>query len=92
LKNKVSLLSFIVFLILIASMAHSEDSSESGEAAVSLFKSKTYLKNPLELRDPFKRKISKKSGRQQQQACGQKSSAEHGSKASQTDNELIRPL
>ena len=30
------------------------------ETQYNLFKSKTYVKNPLDLRDPFKRKINKK--------------------------------
>ncbi|MDD4976026.1 MAG: pilus assembly protein PilP [Bacteriovorax sp.] len=46
-------------------MAYTQDSSESGGTAFSLFKSKTYLKNPLDLRDPFKRRINKKKGQQQ---------------------------
>lgn len=33
---------------------------ESGEAQYNLFKSKTYVKNPMDLRDPFKRRINKK--------------------------------
>lgn len=39
-------------------------SQETNEAEVpfKLFKSKTYLKNPLDLRDPFKRRINKKRG------------------------------
>lgn len=34
--------------------------SQEGGASYNLFKSKTYVKNPLDLRDPFKRKINKK--------------------------------
>jgi len=34
--------------------------SQEGSASYNLFKSKTYVKNPLDLRDPFKRKINKK--------------------------------
>lgn len=33
---------------------------ESSEKEYNLFKSKTYVKNPLDLRDPFKRRINKK--------------------------------
>lgn len=36
---------------------------ESG-GQYSLFKSKTYVKNPLDLRDPFKRRINKKKSNQ----------------------------
>lgn len=39
----------------------SQENNETG-TAFSLFKSKTYLKNPMDLRDPFKRKINKKKG------------------------------
>ncbi len=35
-----------------------QDSNET----YNLFRSKTYVKNPLELRDPFKRRINKKKG------------------------------
>lgn len=35
--------------------------AQEGESSqFNLFKSKTYVKNPLDLRDPFKRKINKK--------------------------------
>lgn len=33
---------------------------ESGDAQYNLFKSKTYVKNPMDLRDPFKRRMNKK--------------------------------
>lgn len=59
------ILSFVFALFLWVPLAHSQDSSESGGTAFSLFKSKTYLKNPLDLRDPFKRRINKKKGQQQ---------------------------
>ena len=39
-------------------------SEESGQ--FNLFKSKTYVKNPLELRDPFKRRINKKKAQASQ--------------------------
>lgn len=51
---------FAAFLSITTSF--SEDNPESTGTAYSLFKSKTYLKNPLDLRDPFKRKIIKKNG------------------------------
>lgn len=35
-------------------------SQEGSSNQYNLFKSKTYVKNPLDLRDPFKRKINKK--------------------------------
>ena len=44
-----------------------EDSSEE----FNLFKSKTYVKNPLDLRDPFKRKINKKKSQVQVKAQNQ---------------------
>ena len=59
------MMPFIFVLILWMPMVHSQDSSETGGTAFSLFKSKTYLKNPLDLRDPFKRRINKKKGQQQ---------------------------
>jgi Tfp pilus assembly protein PilP len=37
--------------------AYAQDRSET---SYHLFKSKTYVKNPLDLRDPFRRKINKK--------------------------------
>ena len=45
--------------------SYAQDSAETGGTAFSLFKSKTYLKNPLDLRDPFKRRINKKKGQVQ---------------------------
>jgi Tfp pilus assembly protein PilP len=42
---------------------------ESGE--YKLFKSKTFVKNPLDLRDPFKRKINKKKSQGQTKAQNQ---------------------
>lgn len=47
---------FLITLILCFQPAFSQDSG----ASYNLFKSKTYVKNPLDLRDPFKRKINKK--------------------------------
>jgi Tfp pilus assembly protein PilP len=47
----------IIFLIF---FSLSLSAQESENTQYSLFKSKTYVKNPLELRDPFKRKSNKK--------------------------------
>jgi Tfp pilus assembly protein PilP len=55
----------IFVLLLWMPRAYTQDSAESSGTAFSLFKSKTYLKNPLDLRDPFKRRINKKKGQQQ---------------------------
>ncbi len=41
-----------------------DGNQEAGTTAYSLYKSKTYVKNPLDLRDPFKRRISKKKAHQ----------------------------
>ena len=59
---KISSLVFALFIFI--SVAHSQDSTETEGTAFSLFKSKTYLKNPLDLRDPFKRKVNKRKGQQ----------------------------
>lgn len=40
------------------SLVFAQDSKSDSQ--YNLFKSKTYVKNPLELRDPFKRRINKK--------------------------------
>ena len=54
------MLKKIFFLLCILSVSgYAQD--ESG-TAYNLFKSKTYVKNPLDLRDPFKRRINKKKG------------------------------
>lgn len=58
-------LLFVFFLFSFNSFA--QDEGETSGQAFNLFKSKTYVKNPLDLRDPFKRRINKKkngSGRQ----------------------------
>lgn len=52
-KNNLLILS--LFFISLTSYAQ-----EDTEREYNLFKSKTYVKNPLDLRDPFKRKINKK--------------------------------
>jgi type IV pilus assembly protein PilP len=43
---------------------------EEGDKQYSLFKSKTYVKNPMDLRDPFKRKTSKKKAQQKARSSG----------------------
>lgn len=48
----------LVLLITCLIFSFSLSAQESGE--FKLFKSKTFVKNPLDLRDPFKRKINKK--------------------------------
>jgi Tfp pilus assembly protein PilP len=59
------ILPIILILFLWTSIVSAQDSAETGGTAFSLFKSKTYLKNPLDLRDPFKRRINKKKGQAQ---------------------------
>lgn len=59
---KILVIIFILSLSLKTTIA--QDAPESSGTAFSLFKSKTYVKNPLELRDPFKRKINKRRGGQ----------------------------
>nr|BDT26670.1 pilus assembly protein PilP [Bacteriovorax sp. HI3] len=52
---------FIISLIMLFSVdLHAQESSNQ----YNLFKSKTYVKNPLDLRDPFKRRINKKKSNQ----------------------------
>lgn len=58
----------ILFLAFFSRPSYSQDSSSQ----YNLFKSKTYVKNPLDLRDPFKRKMNKK-----------KASGQHGKNMSQ---------
>ena len=57
--------SLVLILVLMTQLTNAQDSAETGGTAFSLFKSKTYLKNPLDLRDPFKRRINKKKGQVQ---------------------------
>ncbi len=45
--------------------------AEDNKEEFNLFKSKTYVKNPLDLRDPFKRKINKKKSQVQVKAQNQ---------------------
>lgn len=56
---------FFLFSLILGSSVRAEESPESG-TSFSLFKSKTYVKNPMDLRDPFKRRINKKKGAQAQ--------------------------
>lgn len=52
-KNKYTALALLTILTFSTSLM-------AQEAQYNLFKSKTYVKNPLDLRDPFKRKVNKK--------------------------------
>lgn len=54
----------IVSLFLLTLSVHAQDEARE----YNLFKSKTYVKNPLDLRDPFKRKINKKKSPSQSKA------------------------
>jgi type IV pilus assembly protein PilP len=47
--------ALVIFMLGTLSVYAQEDGQE-----YNLFKSKTYVKNPLDLRDPFKRKLNKK--------------------------------
>ncbi len=51
---------FLLFILCLSVNAFAQDEGESSGQVFNLFKSKTYVKNPLDLRDPFKRKINKK--------------------------------
>jgi Tfp pilus assembly protein PilP len=54
-KNRIQLFIIIVLMSLVSMSIYAQESGE-----FKLFKSKTYVKNPLDLRDPFKRRINKK--------------------------------
>lgn len=56
-------LALIVFFVCTLTTHAQEEARE-----YNLFKSKTYVKNPLDLRDPFKRKINKKKSLSQTKA------------------------
>lgn len=58
--------TFLILLLASFSVIAQEDGQE-----YNLFKSKTYVKNPLDLRDPFKRKINKKKSQSQARAQNQ---------------------
>lgn len=58
--------TLLIFLLGISSLYAQEEGQE-----YNLFKSKTYVKNPLDLRDPFKRKINKKKSQSQAKAQNQ---------------------
>lgn len=60
-------LSFLLLTFSLISPAYSQEDSRE----YNLFKSKTYVKNPLDLRDPFKRKINKKKNQSQTKAQNQ---------------------
>lgn len=62
-------INLFIILIIVTFNSHAQDGQEAG-TAFSLFKSKTYVKNPLELRDPFKRKINKKKNQSPQKVRG----------------------
>lgn len=49
-------IAFTIFMTLLVSSVIAQDSGSQ----YNLFKSKTYVKNPLDLRDPFKRRMNKK--------------------------------
>jgi len=55
----------ILSLFIYTASALAQDSSEGEGTAFSLFKSKTFLKNPLDLRDPFKKRINKRKTQQE---------------------------
>ncbi len=55
---------FILFILCLSVNTFAQDEGESSGPVFNLFKSKTYVKNPLDLRDPFKRKINKKKAAQ----------------------------
>lgn len=60
--KKLSLAMMLFSFILISAQAQEE------AREYNLFKSKTFVKNPLDLRDPFKRKINKKKSQSQTKA------------------------
>ncbi|MFA6237341.1 MAG: pilus assembly protein PilP [Bacteriovorax sp.] len=56
-------LKIIILIMLLTISAFAQESANSeSTTAVKLFKGKTYVKGPLDLRDPFKRRINKKKG------------------------------
>ena len=63
--SKIKFFSLIFFIGIFSS--HAQDDGQE----FNLFKSKTYVKNPLDLRDPFKRKINKKKSQIQAKAQNQ---------------------
>lgn len=54
----------LLVFCLSAAISFAEEETEQSGTAYSLFKSKTFVKNPLDLRDPFKRKVNKKKSSQ----------------------------
>jgi type IV pilus assembly protein PilP len=78
---------FIVILsVIVSSMVYSQEGSEPSSAS-NLFKSKTLVKNPLDLRDPFKRRINKKKG-----SLSQAKSYESGIYSNQIDRIEDKPV
>jgi len=61
--NKIKFVFISLFLLTCTAFGQ-----EEGAREYNLFKSKTYVKNPLDLRDPFKRKINKKKTQSQSKA------------------------
>lgn len=55
----------IVILLIFACCSNFTNAQEGESGQYQLFKSKTFVKNPLDLRDPFKRKITKKKSTQE---------------------------
>ncbi|NOT79481.1 MAG: hypothetical protein HOP07_10860 [Bacteriovoracaceae bacterium] len=55
----------IVMLLIFACYSNLSNAQEGESGQYQLFKSKTFVKNPLDLRDPFKRKITKKKSTQE---------------------------
>lgn len=60
--KKINLALIVLFVCTLTTHAQEE------AREYNLFKSKTYVKNPLDLRDPFKRKINKKKSVSQTKA------------------------
>lgn len=83
--SKMKILPFIFALLLWIPSAAPQDSAEGSGVTFSLFKSKTYLKSPLDLRDPFKRRINKKKGQLQK-------THEEGSYSNQADRIEDKPI
>lgn len=53
-----------IFAILLLDISLNSSAAEEAGGEYTLYKSKTYVKNPLDLRDPFRRKINKKKSQQ----------------------------
>lgn len=57
-------MKFFSFILLSFCLFTPDVNAQESSSQYSLFKSKTYVKNPLDLRDPFKRRINKKKTNQ----------------------------